>query len=258
MQTDLAVAFPPDKEGGKKLYQGFSQWSARASFTFFFLSPDTGTWTEDRVEDAGRFFFLPNYHYGDGAAPVLAFTEAPAERTVALFTQWCRGQALSEPGLLVAKAFSAGGQEALYTVAAQQREQYFGLLQHKALTWAHRPVLIEADGVEDVKRVYERVQDFNRGVENGQPEIFAALQSIAALQEERKKDKALLQFLQQEVNNLRGYNDELRAADDTMKILKFYHTQYEVLPLWYKRFGHVIKILMGKRKLSFISNKEER
>jgi hypothetical protein len=29
--------------------------------------------------------------------------------------------------------------------------------------------------------------------------------------------------------------------------LEWYHYEYEILPLWYKRFGHIIKVLAGKR-----------
>jgi len=31
------------------------------------------------------------------------------------------------------------------------------------------------------------------------------------------------------------------------EVLKWYHNEYENLPLWYKRFGHIVKVLMGKR-----------
>ena len=30
-------------------------------------------------------------------------------------------------------------------------------------------------------------------------------------------------------------------------ILNWYHNEYEILPLWYKQFGHIIKIIIGKR-----------
>ena len=30
-------------------------------------------------------------------------------------------------------------------------------------------------------------------------------------------------------------------------VLSWYHKEYEILPLWYKRFGHIIKVIMGKR-----------
>jgi len=31
-------------------------------------------------------------------------------------------------------------------------------------------------------------------------------------------------------------------------IIDWYNKEYEILPLWYKRFGHIIKVIMGKRK----------
>jgi len=34
---------------------------------------------------------------------------------------------------------------------------------------------------------------------------------------------------------------------ELLKTLQWYEDQYEVLPLWYKRFGHIIKVFMGKR-----------
>lgn len=30
-------------------------------------------------------------------------------------------------------------------------------------------------------------------------------------------------------------------------LLDWYHKEYEVLPLWYKRFGHIVKVMKGKR-----------
>jgi hypothetical protein len=31
------------------------------------------------------------------------------------------------------------------------------------------------------------------------------------------------------------------------EVIDWYNHEYEILPLWYKRFGHIIKVLMGKR-----------
>lgn len=38
-----------------------------------------------------------------------------------------------------------------------------------------------------------------------------------------------------------------KYKDDYENLFKWYHNEYEVLPLWYKRFGHIIKVIMGKR-----------
>ncbi len=34
---------------------------------------------------------------------------------------------------------------------------------------------------------------------------------------------------------------------EVARIRKFYYNEYEILPMWYKRFGHIIKVLTGKR-----------
>jgi len=35
-------------------------------------------------------------------------------------------------------------------------------------------------------------------------------------------------------------------------VLDWYKKEYEVLPLWYKRFGHILKWLTGNKKISFL------
>lgn len=37
-------------------------------------------------------------------------------------------------------------------------------------------------------------------------------------------------------------------------VIEWYHNEYEVLPLWFKRLGHIIKVITGKRKLSSLVN----
>ena len=40
------------------------------------------------------------------------------------------------------------------------------------------------------------------------------------------------------------------------EVLDWYHQQYETLPLWYKQFGHLIKVIIGKRSFrSLFSDK---
>lgn len=74
------------------------------------------------------------------------------------------------------------------------------------------------------------------------------------------REKRLIQ------NDLQSKNDYmdflLRKSDgdeniqlgDLMKLKKYYHYEYEILPLWYKRFGHIIKVIMGKRSLRSLFN----
>lgn len=52
-----------------------------------------------------------------------------------------------------------------------------------------------------------------------------------------------------DLENHKKYLEIALRQRETENILEFYHKQYEVLPLWYKKFGHLLKILSGKRKL---------
>jgi hypothetical protein len=55
--------------------------------------------------------------------------------------------------------------------------------------------------------------------------------------------------------HLKGINEHNNQAylefqkQDLAKILDFYKYEYEILPLWYKRFGHILKVISGKRTL---------
>jgi len=59
------------------------------------------------------------------------------------------------------------------------------------------------------------------------------------------------------------YQDFLRLSKTVQQkeyydIIDWYHKEYEILPTWYKRFGHIIKVIMGKRSLgSLFSNKKK-
>lgn len=259
-EITMAIVFPSDAELLNGLYRHFCNASDSFSFKFFFVLPGSG-WMGDKGADIGRFFFLPNYCFQDGNTPVLAFMKAAPEETKE-FRQWCCSQGLDEPRVLVAKDFSGMSQPTgvLSGITKEQREQYLELVSspRAVLEWAPQPVVMQITDGEDLKSLREKLSSFNGYMEKENPELYMLLLTLARMEEERKSDKAALKHLRQEVENLKVFNKELRATNETENILNFYHTQYEVLPLWYKRFGHVIKILMGKRKLSFATNKEER
>lgn len=67
--------------------------------------------------------------------------------------------------------------------------------------------------------------------------------------------------LQERLNNANTTIAVIRNKykDDYDNLFKWYHNEYEVLPLWYKRFGQVIKVIMGKRTLlSLFSDTEKK
>jgi hypothetical protein len=63
-----------------------------------------------------------------------------------------------------------------------------------------------------------------------------------------------LKLTQEDLENQKAYLDILKSQDEALKINEFYHHEYEILPLWYKKIGHIIKVLMGKRTFRSLYN----
>jgi regulator of replication initiation timing len=65
------------------------------------------------------------------------------------------------------------------------------------------------------------------------------------LRESHKKNKVL----QERLNNAETTIEIIKSKykDDYDNLFKWYHQEYEILPLWFKRLGHIVKVFTGKR-----------
>lgn len=73
----------------------------------------------------------------------------------------------------------------------------------------------------------------------------------------RKENKMLVQkitAIEAELNNQKEYTDILRSTHATRRLQQYYTDEYELLPSWYKRFGHIIKVLTGRRTFKSLFN----
>lgn len=82
--------------------------------------------------------------------------------------------------------------------------------------------------------------------------LFSIAEKIYELDQLREKEYGEKEAVEKQVENLENYLDF--PKQETRAILKFYRNEYEVLPLWYKQFGHIIKVLMGKRSFRSLFN----
>ncbi len=73
--------------------------------------------------------------------------------------------------------------------------------------------------------------------------------SKMTLEKKLRAADAKLNALEQELKNQQDYNALLRSEHSTRELQDYYNNEYEVLPSWYKRFGHIIKVMTGKRTL---------
>jgi regulator of replication initiation timing len=88
---------------------------------------------------------------------------------------------------------------------------------------------------------------------------FPVLEILATTNKTLKLQNSILEeeneYLKRELGHYKIFNKQLKEQDESERILRFYHKEYEQLPLWYKRLGHVIKVILGKRKLSSLYKK---
>ena len=79
---------------------------------------------------------------------------------------------------------------------------------------------------------------------NSEKDIYRITKRIV---DENESLKQKVNELMLELDNSKTYLEIALRQKETENILRFYHKEYEVLPLWYKRVGHLIKIVTGRR-----------
>ncbi|AMM51850.1 hypothetical protein TH61_12605 [Rufibacter sp. DG15C] len=87
------------------------------------------------------------------------------------------------------------------------------------------------------------------------PILYNSLLIIKSERQEIRKLKVINYNYEKELLANREYLRVLRNTKQYEEVLKFYTNEYEVLPLWFKRVGHVIKVVTGKRTLKSLFNK---
>lgn len=81
------------------------------------------------------------------------------------------------------------------------------------------------------------------------PALKSALEEYMLLKKQYSNLEVDNAVLEERLRNAQITIEVIRSKykDDYEQLIKWYHNEYEVLPLWFKRLGHIIKVLMGKR-----------
>lgn len=95
--------------------------------------------------------------------------------------------------------------------------------------------------VSDLKNTEDKLRE-------SQPQLFSLLEQGKQLKRQLEQSAINIQGLKNELDSKRTYVANLHIPETTLKkVVDFYYYEYEILPLWYKRLGHIIKAIMGKR-----------
>lgn len=99
----------------------------------------------------------------------------------------------------------------------------------------------------DVNDWYSTLQSAEEKIMQEYPEKFDYLKKYGDLERSFVQTTDQLKRTNLDLENHKKYLEIFKSKDEALKIYEFYKYEYEILPLWYKRFGHIIKVIMGKR-----------
>ena len=103
--------------------------------------------------------------------------------------------------------------------------------------------------------IYLEMKSREHEFKKNNPQRFSLLEEGAKLKRQLEKYEITVQGLKKDLESKQEYVANLHIPESTMKkVVDFYYYEYEILPLWYKRFGHIIKVLMGKRTFRSLFN----
>lgn len=107
---------------------------------------------------------------------------------------------------------------------------------------------------QNIKKVLQYLTGLNGEAKAGAPYLFKNLQELKLVKSENSKLKQVTDQQKKELEIMKELFNINAAHNEMEYVLKFYHSEYEVLPLWYKRFGHIVKVMMGKRSFKSLFN----
>ncbi|HEV2353416.1 MAG TPA: hypothetical protein VGR89_04190, partial [Puia sp.] len=222
------------------------QYSSRGNYPFCLALK--GTCAEEVVGAAHRLlvlFFHPYYDYAEWAKPLFVYVprgeRADARKALEeLFKQQRLDATVYFPGERNTDGVAQPSIHTYSAAAADVADEYY---RYCLTSYSPRDIFL----LEDAADTFAFIQRADAALRADHPLLYR-------LAHDSKQARRLLTRVSREKVQLAEESlirqQLLEAAskqNEVEYILRFYRNEYEILPLWYKRLGHVIKVLQGKR-----------
>jgi len=143
----------------------------------------------------------------------------------------------------------------LFTDSASLLEQYKNVLQSEKF---YGNAFYLNDTSNDPGKLYLSIQQEEYEAEKAHPQLFKMGHIVQSVVAENEYLSIKCRYMATELDNYKAHNEILRSSSEATELQHYYNKEYEVLPLWYKRVGHLIKVLTGKRKLSSLFGDDQK
>lgn len=203
------------------------------------------------------FLFLPSYTYINQKPVIHFLIDSPdvAFNADEVLVSYLESQGINE--VLTTKIFP--GKEVILSGGYKLFEPREGLIEHyrevlEDTDQSERPVFVKVNSDSDIRPVLLSLQEVEEDFKRRLPAMYTLLHRNRARENEIDRIKRKLALTEAELNNQKQYVETLKAGHATKELQEYYDNEYESLPVWYKRFGHAIKVIMGKRTFRSLFN----
>lgn len=208
------------------------------SLTLDILEPLTG----EARRFITSFFFIPYYLTLDHR-PVIQlrgeFPELLREEADKL-SAYLSLQGIREPLLHIIPASTTEG------ITAEALAAGYGQLLRQEQEGS-QPIFFYASSLEILESALLCLREAEEAFRQEEPRLYSLMTVNGRLEKQMGILRAKLDSTEAELSHHRQYVEVLRSNHATKELQDYYTHEYEILPLWYKRLGHILKVLTGKR-----------
>jgi hypothetical protein len=133
----------------------------------------------------------------------------------------------------------------LFRSASELTVHYKQLLQTDACY--NNDLFLYAPPEEKPEAVIPILQQAESDLAHRFPPLYSLIRINEGLNKELGQLRTKYASTEAELHYQKQYLEILRSDHPTREIQDYYTREYEILPLWYKRFGHLLKVFTGKR-----------
>ncbi len=113
---------------------------------------------------------------------------------------------------------------------------------------------VELHNLEDIVNIDTALHTMDINIQNNNAQIYHWKMRVKTLQDKNVTAETRLSAAILEIENLYTYLDIIRSNSQAKELQEYYNKEYEILPKWYKKLGHLLKVLMGKRNFRSLFN----
>jgi hypothetical protein len=203
----------------------------------------------ERMRSIISFLFMVSYPR-IRSRPVINLTgDSPEllERTVFVLFTYFASQGIDDP--IINKIYSASEtlskKNQLFDSPEKLVGYYQALLQSDL--YYNNDIFFCMPSIDILRSTLESLKQIELDFKESFPKLYSLAGQNMRLEDETSFLKKKNLYTETELNHQKQYIDILRSDHSTRELQNYYNKEYEILPLWYKRFGHLLKVITGKR-----------